>query len=187
MYIYIYIIYFKIIYTARNPKDLCVSLYHYCKLLHGLQGSFETFCELFLEDNIPVGAYWSHVLQFWNRRNDPNILFLKYEDMKRNLPAVIQECADFLGIDYQLTTANMDRMCDHLKFDRMQLNSAVNGDPIIYSSDSENQNSVKNDSKFIRKGQIGDWKNYISPDLSRKFDEWTKKNTTGTGLEFVYE
>ena len=26
--------------------------------------------------------YWDHLLGFWNRRNDPNILFVKYEDMK---------------------------------------------------------------------------------------------------------
>lgn len=27
--------------------------------------------------------FWPHVLNFWKRRDDPNILFLKYEDLKK--------------------------------------------------------------------------------------------------------
>jgi hypothetical protein len=27
--------------------------------------------------------FWPHVLNFWKRRDEPNILFLKYEDLKK--------------------------------------------------------------------------------------------------------
>lgn len=33
----------------------------------------------------PVGPMWSHILGFWEKRHEPNILFLKYEDMKKVL------------------------------------------------------------------------------------------------------
>lgn len=62
---------------------MCVSYYHYCQLVHNMRGSFEEFCELFLKDKAPVGPIWNHIMGFWRRRNDPNVLFLKYEDMKR--------------------------------------------------------------------------------------------------------
>lgn len=42
---------FQIIYVTRNPKDTCVSFYHYCKKFHNMTGSFEDFAELFLEDS----------------------------------------------------------------------------------------------------------------------------------------
>lgn len=42
---------FQIIYVTRNPKDTCVSFYHYCKKFHNMMGSFEDFAELFLEDS----------------------------------------------------------------------------------------------------------------------------------------
>lgn len=40
--------------------------------------------------------------------------------------------------------------------------------------------------KFIRKGRVGDWKNYMSEAMSGKFDEWVEKGLKGTGLSFHY-
>lgn len=34
---------------TRNPKDIAVSYYHYCKLIHDFHGTLEEFCELFLK------------------------------------------------------------------------------------------------------------------------------------------
>ncbi|XP_073814193.1 sulfotransferase 2 [Musca autumnalis] len=181
----------KIIYTSRNPKDLCVSFYHYCKLMHGLQGSFEEFSQLFLDGLTPIGSYWKHVLPFWERKNQPNVLFLKYEDMKRDLPATIRNCAAFLNVDYELSDDNMKKICDHLKFDKMQSNPAVNLDPLLNRFDSNGNRNTEDESngqiKFIRKGQIGDWKNYISHEMSKKFDDWIVENSRNTGLTFEYE
>lgn len=42
--------YFQIIYVTRNPKDTCVSLYHYCKLMHDYNGTFEELADLFIND-----------------------------------------------------------------------------------------------------------------------------------------
>lgn len=76
-------------------------------------------------------------------------------------------------------------MCDHLNFDKMQRNQAVNLEPMINpdGEDAGENNSVK----FIRKGQIGDWKNYMSSEMSERFDEWIDLHSSGTGLEFDYE
>lgn len=175
----------QIIYVARNPKDLCVSYYHYCLLVHGLVGTFEEFCEIFLNDNAPIGPVWPHMLDFWSMRDEPNVLFLKYEDMKKDLASTIYLCAKFLGVENSITERDVSQMCDHLKFDRMQKNPAVNIKS--YLNLPLNGDSEQNNVQFIRKGQIGDWKNYMSDELSARFDEWTQKHTEGTGLEFEYE
>ncbi|XP_037951912.1 luciferin sulfotransferase-like [Teleopsis dalmanni] len=193
----------KIIYTARNPKDLCVSFYYYCKLMHGLHGPFEDFLELFLDERSPIGSYWNHVLPFWKRSQDPNVLFIKYEDMNRNLPSIVRKCAKFLNVQYEVTDESLIKICEHLKFDKMQVNPAVNLDPILNNNifnnnNNNNNNNVINngdqhrdkengDCKFIRKGKIGDWKNYISDEMSKRFDEWIDQNTKGSGLIFEYE
>jgi len=181
----------KIIYTARNPKDLCVSFYHYCKLMHNLQGSFEAFVDLFLDGYTPIGPYWQHVLPFWQRSLDSNILFLKYEDMNRDLPAVLRKCARFLDVEQLLTNENMQRICEHLKFDQMQNNTAVNMEPVLAHPENANNNNNGQDNeaktRFIRKGKIGDWKNHFTSEMSERFDDWIEKNTRGSGLKFDYE
>lgn len=75
----------RIVYVARNPKDMCVSYYHYCRLMHDLDGPFDAFCELFLNDTVPMGPIWSHIMGFWKLRNEPNVLFLRYEELKKVL------------------------------------------------------------------------------------------------------
>lgn len=52
---------FQVIYTSRNPKDMVVSYYHYCTLVHGLKGTFEEFCDLFMRDRAPFGPVWNHI------------------------------------------------------------------------------------------------------------------------------
>ncbi|KAJ6635541.1 Luciferin sulfotransferase [Pseudolycoriella hygida] len=174
----------KIIYIARNAKDTCVSFYHYLSLIHKVVGSFEEFCNLFLEDNLVCGSMWKHMLGFWNHRNDTNILFLKYEDMKKDLRGAIYQCAEFLNVSHKLNDEEVSRMCAHLNFDKMQRNRAVNLEALYNPNGDETDE--KNSVKFIRKGQIGDWKNYMSDEMSERFDEWIERNSYGTGLSFEY-
>ena len=41
--------------------------------------------------------------------------------------------------------------------------------------------------KTIRKGEIGDWRNYFTPELDRTFQEQMLSKLDGTGLEFDFE
>lgn len=153
-------------------------------LIHKVVGTFEEFCNLFLEEKVVCGSIWPHMLAFWNQRNNPNVLFLKYEDMKKDLPNAIYQCAEFLGVSEKLNDEEVSRMCDHLNFDKMQRNQAVNLEPIYNpEGDADDKNAIK----FIRKGQIGDWKNYMTHEISERFDEWIDFHTSGTGLKFDYE
>lgn len=40
--------------------------------------------------------------------------------------------------------------------------------------------------KLLRKGEIGDWKNYFTPDLNERFEKEVMDKLTGTGLEFDF-
>lgn len=41
--------------------------------------------------------------------------------------------------------------------------------------------------KLLRKGEIGDWKNYFTPDLNERFENEVMSKLIGTGLEFNFE
>lgn len=36
-------------------------------------------------------------------------------------------------------------------------------------------------------GQVGDWRNYFSQEMSARFDDWIAQNTAGTDLQFRYD
>ncbi|XP_034944435.1 luciferin sulfotransferase-like [Chelonus insularis] len=164
----------KVIYVTRNPKDTCVSFYHYCKLMHDMEGTFSDFAELFLNNSAPMGPLWKHAMEFWKRRKEEKILFLTYEEMKTNQIGVIKKTADFMGKKCSDEQAN--ELANHLEFSKMAANPAINLESILSSNGADN--------KFIRKGEIGDWKNYMDEKLSKKFDEWTEKYFVKFGLTF---
>ena len=41
-------------------------------------------------------------------------------------------------------------------------------------------------SAFLRKGVVGDWKNYFTPELNERFDNEVLSKLKGTGLEFDF-
>lgn len=150
-------------------------------MFHRFDISFEEFAELFLNDSVPLAPVWSHYLKFWEKRDEPNILFLKYEDMKRDCKGIVRKIAKFL--EKPLTEEQVDSICNFLSFDNMKKNPGCNMAPILDSHLGKDF-FKRSDTTFIRKGEVGDWKNHMTPELSKRFDDWMEENTRGTGLNF---
>ena len=90
--------------------------------------------------------FFPHVLDAWNKRHHPNMYFIFYEDLKKNLRKEIEKMANFLG--KELTEDQIDRLNQHLKFENIQKNDAVNNERYRKAGMSDNEG------KFIRKGTI---------------------------------
>ncbi|CAL8122462.1 unnamed protein product [Orchesella dallaii] len=162
----------KMIYVTRNPKDACISLYHHFCLMDGYGGSLEDFVNCFVEDTVFCGPYWTHVREYWEIKDRPNVLFLKYEDMKKDLPSVIRQTANFLGVT--LTDEKVERLTDHLSFESMRKNPAVNYEDIVCNM--RNLHGSYHESKFMRKGKVDSWKDEMTPEMVEKLDAWVAKN-----------
>ena len=52
-----------------------------------------------LPENKMDASYFLHLLSWWEHRNDPNVLFLFFEDMKDDLKSVVRMVAAFIGIE----------------------------------------------------------------------------------------
>jgi hypothetical protein len=90
----------KYIFAVRNPKDCCVSYFHHnrnFKIYDWADGQFDTFFELFLHGKLAFGDYFDHLLGWLPHLNDPNVLFLKYEDMLTDLEGTVKRVGQFLG------------------------------------------------------------------------------------------
>ncbi len=64
-------------------------------------------------------SYWHFLLSWWPVRNDDNVLWLWYEDMKSNHREVVQRVATFLGLDASDTDL-VDIATKHSTFDYMK-------------------------------------------------------------------
>ncbi|EEB14513.1 conserved hypothetical protein [Pediculus humanus corporis] len=162
----------KIIYVCRNAKDTCVSYFHHTILLEGYTGNFNDFCKLFLEDSVCFSPFWSHIEGFWKRRNQSNVLFIKYEDMKENLAGVIEQTAQFL--DKKLSPEQIKTLCHHLSFESMKNNPSVNYEAILEVN--RIYNLIPADGEFMRKGTGGEWKEKMPNEIVEKFNKWIETN-----------
>ncbi|BFZ24860.1 hypothetical protein BsWGS_27898 [Bradybaena similaris] len=157
----------KVIYIARNPKDTVVSYYNFItKFLTELEitfsGTFETFCQLFVDDLVYYGPWWKHVKEAWDKRDDENVLVLFYEDLHIDPHKTVQDIALFLG--RPVSKGVVDAIVKHCSFESMKSNKSVNYDWL------KSGEIARKDESFLRKGQVGDWKNHLSVDISQKLD-----------------
>lgn len=177
---------FKLIHVVRNPKDVCVSYYYHSRTLFNYSGTMEEFSKLFLTEKGKLNSllltntlrfflvnycpYWDNVFGYWQQRNEPNVLFLYYEDMKKDLKATIIKVAQFLN--KALKDDEIGRLMKHLSFESMRSNEAVNNKKLFNPKE-------RNGFAFIRKGLVGGYKDEMSPETIKTFDKWIDNNNKG--------
>lgn len=113
--------------------------------IQGFDGSFEDFFELFLEDKLLQLPFIPHVLEAWEKKDHPNLLFIFFEEMKADLRGVIKRVGDFLG--KSLTQDQVEQLYDHLKFDNFKNNPYVNFDI------GKELGAMSKSGNFVRKGK----------------------------------
>lgn len=80
-----------------------------------------------------------------------------------------------------MTDEQIRQLAEHTRFENMSANASVN-----YEHWDDLGFRNKQEAKFMRKGKVGDWKNYLGPKKNDKFDQWiTRKNKAE--FQFVYE
>uniref|UniRef100_A0A1Y1LLS6 Sulfotransferase domain-containing protein n=5 Tax=Photinus pyralis TaxID=7054 RepID=A0A1Y1LLS6_PHOPY len=165
----------------RNPKDAFISYYHFGRAALGWRASKEELAKLFMGGTILYGPYWKSALGYWNLRHSPNVLILKYEEMVKDLRAVIRRTCEFLERE-PLTHEQMEKLCGHLSFNSMKDNSAVNYSTML----SQRKNFAVNPAPFMRCGKVGQYRWEMSSQMIAEFDEWIERSIEGTDFSKKY-
>ncbi|XP_040295468.1 sulfotransferase family cytosolic 1B member 1-like [Bufo bufo] len=170
----------KIIYVARNPKDVVVSFYYFDKMnqLHPEPGTWEEYLEKFIQGNMGFGPWGAHVKEFGALRQERNILYMFYEDMLEDPKKEIRKVMTFLGKD--LSDDVLEKICLQTSFKAMKENPTTNYTAIPSTIMDQTV------SPFMRKGICGDWKNHFTVSQSERFDEYYQKEMSGTDLSFRF-
>ncbi|RHN40331.1 putative P-loop containing nucleoside triphosphate hydrolase [Medicago truncatula] len=126
-----------------------------------------------------IGPFWDHMLGYLKESIiRPNkILFLKYEDLKEDVSFNLKRIAEFVGFPFTQEEENNEVIENIIKlcsFESMK-RSKGNQSGIIGVIDKE---------FFFRKGEMGDWVNYLSPSMIEKLSKVIKEKLSGLSLSF---
>jgi hypothetical protein len=159
----------KLIYMARDARDVAVSSYHHQRIVMGLTSEPEPFVDAFLADKMSFGSWFQHIESWWPHRKDPNVLFLRYEEVITHLEETVRKVARFCEIP--LAEADLPRIVERCGFEFMKRHNAK-FDPRLRGAES---------GQFIRKGGVGEGRSVFTPEQSRRLAERMEKLASKLG------
>ncbi|KAL4272832.1 hypothetical protein GQ457_13G027930 [Hibiscus cannabinus] len=173
----------KIVYLCRNPMDVFVSLWLFTDKLReknqeplSLEKVFDKFCRgIYIH-----GPFFDQVLGYWkaSRENPDKILFLKYEDLKEDIGSQLKHLAVFLGVpfteeeDKQGVVEEIAEICSFDKLQELEVNKKG-----LFITGVPNKD-------FFRKGEVGDWRNYLTPAMVERLEKLIQEKLDNSGLTF---
>ncbi|CAK8692823.1 unnamed protein product [Clavelina lepadiformis] len=115
-------------------------------------------------------GYLEHIRSWYQHKDDENVLFLCFEEMKRDLQKQVRRLADF--IEVSLTDDDVKKVCENSSIGHMKNSWKSSEMPATF---------------FLRKGQVGDWKNHLTVAQSEKIDANVERVLGDTDIKFIYE
>ncbi|CAK9160891.1 unnamed protein product [Ilex paraguariensis] len=173
----------KIIYICRDPKDVFVSMWQFaCKVTQPipLEMAFEMFCGgMYL-----YGPYLDHVLGYWKAslERPDMILFLKYEDLKRDTMSNLKTLAKFMGQPFSEeeerngVSEKIIQLCSFEHLSNLEVNKSGKHRP-------EAPITVPNNA-FFRNGKVGDSENHLTLEMKKCLDGIMEEKLRDSGLNF---
>nr|KAG5713168.1 hypothetical protein BaRGS_007695 [Batillaria attramentaria] len=157
----------KVLHVYRNPKDSAVSMWFHYKQLDNLKDmTLRQLVHWFLTDGIVYGTwkdFLKQVQKFVQDNPDVQFLNMSFEETKRNPVDSVRRMARFLGVDAS------DKLCQDIA-DACSFQNMRKVEETSSKSFPEGA-AYPFDQKMYRKGEIGDWKNYITVADSEAIDK----------------
>ncbi|MBO0906200.1 sulfotransferase domain-containing protein [Jiella sonneratiae] len=128
----------KYVYIGRDGRDVVWSLYnHHANANEAWYGALndapgrvgppigpppasirQYFLEWLEKDGYPFWSYFENVRSWWAVREQPNVLFVHFADLKADMPGEIARIAEFLGIE--VDPERWPAILDHCSFAYMK-------------------------------------------------------------------
>ena len=174
----------RAIVSLREPKDALVSMYRFMEgwLFEPGTISIAEYASFWMTGGMPGGDIWTHLLGWWEQRDNPNVLLLTYEHSLADPERAIRKVAAFCGIplDDALLALTLDHssigfMLKHKdRFDDLLMRQLL-ADRVGLPLDS--------DAAKVRQGKAGSHREELTPDIVAALDgRWAERVAPVTGF-----
>uniref|UniRef100_A0A0D9VJK3 Sulfotransferase n=1 Tax=Leersia perrieri TaxID=77586 RepID=A0A0D9VJK3_9ORYZ len=142
--------------------------------------AFERLC-----DGVsPFGPMWDHAAEYWSESvaRPREVMFLRYESLKEDGASSVRRLAGFLGCPFtgeEVARGVPEAIVELCSMERMRRVEA--------NRDGEHGTALwkfKN-SAFFRKGEVGDWKEHMTPEMARRLDGVVEEKLRGSGRSLI--
>jgi hypothetical protein len=180
----------RVVYVCRDSKDAFVSGWMFYKKIaaakaaggdtpppptYPLEAAFELFCD----GRFVGGPQWLHVLGYWeeSRRRPDKVLFLRYEVMLRDPARSVRKLAEFMSCPFSGEEEAAGAVGAVVELCSL---GSLKGSKGNQSGTSTALGIDKG--LYFRKGEAGDWRNHLSPEMAVRLDEIVGSALQGSGL-----
>lgn len=160
----------RYIVSFRDPQDAVVSFYYFMTgwLIEPGAIPLEEFVEYRAFDRERGPDYWDHMASWLRQRDNPDVLLLTFEEMKRDLRRAVEKVASFMGIDDE---ESIEIAVEHSTFEFMSTHS----EPFSEAWSRHRTAQLfgipaDSDITKVRKGTVGQNRQELSPDTRRRLD-----------------
>lgn len=123
------------------------------------------FREWLARDGYPFWPFWGHIRSWWDARMLPNLMFVHYTELKRDMPGQIRRIADFL--DISIDGGRWPAILEHCTFDYMKQHAQ----DVAPFGGALWEGGAKT---FMHQGTNGRWRDLLTADDVRAYEERAK-------------
>jgi hypothetical protein len=166
--------------VVRDPKDVCVSAYYFLRAegMGPMTPSVPNFVEYFLSPGFHFYPWAAFLEDYWRIRDRENVLFMTYEEMKKDLTGTVRKVAAFLKI--ALSEDEVDAVVRQSSFEHMKKieHKFETGMMVPWA---------KPRGAMIRRGQNKGSDELLTPAQQQRIDEHCRAELKRLGCDFPYD
>ncbi|XP_004291156.1 PREDICTED: cytosolic sulfotransferase 15-like isoform X3 [Fragaria vesca subsp. vesca] len=141
-----------------------------------LDETFDKYCQ----GMDGFGPFWDHILRYWKEslKRPNNVLFFKYEDMKKDVVLHLKALAKFIDCPFteeEERNGVIEDMAKLCSFDTMKKLEVNKTGTFVMNLESKH---------LFRKAEVGDWVNYLTPMMKERMSRLIEEKFSGSGLTF---
>lgn len=117
-------------------------------------------------DGWPYWSVFDNVASWWHAKNESNVMFIHFNDLKRDLASCIRKIAEFIEVDVPESVYPI--LAQKLSFEGLKASALANESGVISPPGIFWNNGLED---FFFKGTNGRWRNVLSAEQVAKYEE----------------